>query len=95
MRLVSLRKAQDNIHKYVAVVEQDTGRQRTIRFGAAGMSDFTKNKDTARKERYLERHKRNEDWNDPLTAGFWSRWLLWNKPTISASLADIRERFGL
>ena len=24
-----------------------------------------------------------EDWSDPKTAGFWSRWLLWSFPTLS------------
>jgi hypothetical protein len=27
------------------------------------------------------------------TAGFWSRWLLWNKPTIKESYDDIKRRF--
>ena len=33
-----------------------------IYFGAAGMSDFTKHKDEDRKNRYIDRHKNNEDW---------------------------------
>lgn len=95
MKLKSLRLANDNIHKYVAVIEQDNGREKTIRFGSFGMSDFTKNKDEERKRRYLERHREREDWNDITTAGAWSRWLLWNKPTIRESLADLKTRFGL
>lgn len=79
----------------MAIIELDDGSKRTIRFGAKGMSDFTKNKDEERKQRYLDRHKAREDWTNPLTAGFWSRWLLWNKPTITASLADLRQRFDL
>lgn len=96
MKLISLKPANDNIHKYVATIEQDTGRTKQVKFGAYGMSDFTKHKDEERKKRYLSRHSgMGEDWNDPLTAGFWSRWLLWNKPTIRASLQDLRQRFGL
>jgi hypothetical protein len=95
MKLKSLQKARDNIHKYVAIIELDDGKTRTVRFGAAGMSDFTKHKDEARKQRYLDRHSAREDWNDPTTAGFWSRWLLWNKPTITDSLQDLKRRFDL
>lgn len=96
MKLKSLRPANDNIHKYVAVIEQNNGRTKQVKFGAYGMSDFTKHKDEKRKERYLSRHSgMGEDWNDPLTAGFWSRWLLWNKPTIQSSLQDLRQRFDL
>ena len=36
--------------------------KKTVHFGAAGMSDYTKHKDPERKERYIERHKKNEDW---------------------------------
>lgn len=96
MKLKSLRPANDNIHKYVATIEQDNGRLKTVKFGASGMSDYTKHKDEERKKRYLSRHSgMGEDWNDPLTAGFWSRWLLWNKPTITESLSDLKSRFGL
>jgi hypothetical protein len=100
MRLVNLSPARNNIHKYVAIVEDNNKKRHTIRFGAAGMTDFTKARingkpDEARKERYLDRHRVNQNWNDPLTAGFWARWLLWNKPTISESLADLRKRFDL
>jgi len=95
MKLKSLQRARDNIHKFKAIVELNDGKTRIVRFGAAGMSDFTKHKDEARKQRYLDRHQAREDWTDPLTAGFWSRWLLWNKPTISESLKDLRARFDL
>lgn len=95
MKLISLKPANNNIHKYVAVIEDSKGSRKTIRFGAFGMSDFTKHRDEERKKRYLERHQDNENWNDPLTAGFWSRWLLWNKPTIAESLRDLKSRFGL
>jgi hypothetical protein len=95
MKLKSLRPANDNIHKYVAVLDLDDGKTKTVRFGAFGMSDFTKNKDEERKQRYLDRHRDRENWNDITTAGAWSRWLLWNKPTITESLADLKSRFGL
>jgi hypothetical protein len=43
------------------------------------------------------RRKKREDWSASgmHSAGFWSRWLLWNKRTIDASVADRRRRFGL
>ena len=62
-------------------------------FGAKGYEDFTTHKNEDRKERYIQRHRKNEDWTDPLTAGFYSRWLLWNKETLQDSLKDMNERF--
>lgn len=64
-------------------------------FGAKGMSDFTKNKDEERKDRYLKRHRANENWNDPKSAGALSRFVLWNKPTLKSSIEDYKKRFGL
>jgi len=68
-----------------------------VKFGASGYEDFTMHKDEERKRLYLQRHGSRENWQKSgiETAGFWSRWLLWNKPTISQSIADIRKRFGV
>ncbi len=65
-------------------------------FGAAGYSDFTIHKDEERKLRYINRHN-NENWTKSgiNSAGFWSRWLLWNLPTITASYQDISSEFLL
>ena len=62
--------------------------QKTIHFGSKGASDFTLNKDKARKETYEGRHKKREDWTDHKTAGFYSKNTLWNKLTIQASIKD-------
>ena len=54
-----------------------------------------KHKNEGRKNRYILRHEKNEDWSKSgiNTAGFWSRWLLWNKPSIKESYEDIKKRF--
>ena len=93
MKFISLKPARNNIHKYVAIVEDNEGKQHTIRFGQFGASDFTRHRNEIRKNRYLDRHRERENWDDILTSGAWSRWLLWNEPTIAESLADIRKRF--
>jgi Family of unknown function (DUF5754) len=74
-------------------VDDHSKRTKKVHFGAAGMGDFTLHRDPDRKSRYLKRHRANENWNDPLTAGALSRWILWNKPTLNASIQDYRNRF--
>jgi len=77
----------------------DNGR--TIHFGASGYMDYTKyyKQDPKlakqKKESYLARHRVNEDWNDVMSAGALSRWILWNKTTIEASVKDFKNRFNL
>ena len=91
-----LEKSSRKDKKYmVSYINQDTGRVKTIHFGAKGMSDYTINKDDERKQRYIKRHS-GEDWEDPESgAGFWSRWILWNRPTLKASIKDTEKRFGI
>lgn len=91
---VKLTKATNPEKKYKVVVEKD-GKKKTIQFGQKGASDFTKHGDKERRERYDKRHKKREDWSITGidTAGFWSKNLLWNKPSISASIRDIEKRF--
>ena len=67
----------------------------TIHFGQVGYSDFTKNKDPARKANYISRHTKNEDWNlsGIRTAGFWAYHLLWSEPTLAESVAKLNRKF--
>jgi len=81
--------------KYMAIFSEDGKKVKTTHFGSEGMSDFTKNKDRERKQRYLDRHRKNENWNDKFSSGSLARWILWNKPTLSASIADFKNRFNL
>lgn len=95
MKLIKIIKSKKEGKKYDAVFLKDNGKYKIISFGARGMSDFTKHKDEERKQRYLNRHKKNENWNDPLTAGALSRWVLWNLPSFRDSVKDYKKRFGL
>lgn len=95
-KLVKITQSDRKGKKLMAVFEnKKTGRTKTTHFGADGMSDFTIHKDEARKKRYLDRHRKNENWNDPTSAGALSRWILWNKPSYKASVKDFKSRFNL
>lgn len=81
--------------KYTAVFYEGDKRIKTTHFGAKGYSDYTIHKDNDRKERYINRHKAREDWNNFMSPGSLSRWILWNKKTLTASIADYKRRFKL
>lgn len=96
LTLKSVRKSHNPAKKWDAIFEYPDGHTKTTSFGARGMSDYTKHKDKTRKARYLKRHSgMGEDWNDPTTAGALSKWILWNKPSFTSSLADYKRRFRL
>lgn len=93
---VVIKKSTDPKKKLMAVFTDDKGKKiKTQHFGAAGMDDFTKTKDEEQKKRYLQRHRKNENWSKYMTAGALSRWILWNKKTRAASIADYKRRFDL
>ena len=93
MKLYILEESANPSKKFTAIRLNPTLKH--IFFGAKRYEDFTTHKDEARKKAYITRHKANEDWNNPDTAGFWSKHLLWNKPTIDASIKDIENRFDI
>lgn len=91
---VEIKPSTSKGKKFMAIFYDGDNKIKTTHFGAAGMSDFTKNKDEARKQRYLDRHS-GENWNDYKSAGALSRYVLWNKPSLQASIADYKKRFKM
>jgi hypothetical protein len=75
--------------KFDAVVND----KKVIRFGEAGASDFTQHKNEDRKNNYIQRHRKNEQWNNPLTAAFYSRWINWEKPTLKEAVSNVNRKF--
>ena len=92
---VVIKKSDKKGKKLMAVFTLENGRTRTTHFGAEGMTDYTLSKDDERKKRYLARHRKNENWSAPMSAGALSRYILWNKKTREASIKDYKRRFNL
>ena len=69
---------------------------KNIDFGANGYSDYIISKgDNVKKNAYISRHKVREDWNDLTKKGTWSRFILWNKKSLKASIKDMEKRFDI
>ena len=75
--------------KLMAIINNN----KTIHFGASGYADFTTHKDEKRKQNYITRNKKNENWTDPNTPCFYAKNTLWNKPTTQASINDTNSKF--
>tara|TARA_R100001086_G_scaffold113518_1_gene57958 strand:- start:1825 stop:2127 length:303 start_codon:yes stop_codon:yes gene_type:complete len=93
---VVIKKSTNPKKKLMAVFSsKDSSRTKTTHFGSAGMSDFPTHKDEARKQRYLDRHRKRENWQEPTSAGALARWILWNKTSRRSSISDFKSRFNL
>ena len=95
---VSFGKGTSGNAKMKAVFTDGSGDTKTTQFGYKGMSDYTKHGDDKRKSSYLARHgakSSGQKWNDPTTAGSLSRWVLWNKKSLSESKKSFKNKFNL
>tara|TARA_B100000575_G_C22957974_1_gene553713 strand:- start:234 stop:698 length:465 start_codon:yes stop_codon:yes gene_type:complete len=93
---VVIKKSTNSEKKLMAIfTNKNKSKKKTVHFGANGMSDYTIHKDKDRMERYLNRHRKRENWEQCDTAGALSRWILWNKPSLQASIKDYKKKFKL
>lgn len=102
MKLVHIGPSPQKTKKMMAVFIDDFRETyKTTHFGARTYGDYTVywklNPDLARAKRrqYMLRHRVRENWSDPTSAGALSRYILWEKPTISEAIRAFRRRFKL
>lgn len=67
---------------------------KTVHFGQKGASDYTLNKNDVLKNAYIKRHEKNENWNDPYSPGALSRWILWEKKSLSEAISNYKRKFN-
>jgi hypothetical protein len=90
--VVIVSRARNGIHKFTATFPDGA----KVHFGRKGYSDYTIHGDYDRMKRYLVRHARREKWgrSGAKTAGFWSRWLLWSKPSLEGARRQTEKVLG-
>ena len=92
---VIIKKSTKKDKKMMAIFYNNTGNKKTIHFGAAGMSDYTVHKNKDRRKLYLIRHKVNENWNNPLSAGALSKYILWGRYTsLYKNIIHFKNKFN-
>ena len=100
-KLVSIENAKDGVHKFVAHFVTDEGRDKHVRFGLKGYEHYTDgggyvgHLDEERKRRYIRRHKKNENWENPMTPGALSYRILWLYPDHYKAIEQFRSHFGV
>ena len=86
---IIIKPSSNRLKKFDAIIDD----KKKISFGQKGASDFTINRNEDQKNIYINRHKKMENWNDPSTAGFYSKNILWNKTSLNESIKDTNRRF--
>jgi hypothetical protein len=90
--------------RYTAIFYNREKKVKTTHFGYAitdengnkkYASTYIDHKNDTLKDNYIARHQVNENFEDFMSAGSLSRYILWNKKTFRESLADYKKRFRL
>ena len=95
---VDITKSKRADKRFVVVFSSDDGTK--IKSTHSGLKNpkngtFIDHQNNKLKENYLKRHKKNENWKDPMSAGALSRWVLWNKSSLNSSIEDYKSKFKL
>jgi hypothetical protein len=75
--------------------DKDGKKILSVNFGSSDGRNFTDHKDEEIKKNWIARHEVRGTFEEPMSASSLSRWILWNKPTITASIKDYKKRFNL
>lgn len=68
---------------------------KVVHFGQAGGKTYIDEGDKVKRENYLLRHKKRENWNDPYSAGSLSKFITWGESTdINKNIEAFKKRFG-
>ena len=68
----------------------NTGKR--VYFGASNYKHYTEGHlDEERTQRYLKRHRKNENLKEHDTAGYWSAKFLWFYPTYKEAYSQIKK----
>lgn len=102
MKLLSIKSSVLPAKKYTATFCMCEGEtkccdkeRKKVHFGQRGSSTYIDHRDEKKKDAYIARHKVNENFNNPTSPSALSKFILWNKTTLSASIADFKKKFKL
>ncbi len=72
-----------------------TNTNKKIYFGQAVADDFTITKNEEQKQRYIARHKKNEDWTKSGidTPGWWCYHYLWSLSSKKQAYENIKKNY--
>jgi hypothetical protein len=83
--------------KWKAIFYDAEGKKiKTTQFGDNRFEDYTQHKDKKRRSKYRDRHKKDLDKGDYMSAGFLSYYLLWGESTsLKTNISNYKKKFKL
>ena len=101
LKLLSVKRSPKKDKKLRASFCKD-GKIRHVDFGYPAMQNYggsarygERHVSRERKRRYIQRHKARENWNDPMSRGSLSRYILWETPSLRENIKKFKRKFKL
>jgi hypothetical protein len=93
MKFISLEKSNKPNKKLVIKFSEPN---LTIHFGSKHSLTYLDHHDKHKRSNYLKRHIVNEDWENPISRGALSMWLLWGPTTdLKTNLMTYLDKFNI
>lgn len=78
-----------------AIIKYTDGKTKTVTFGMKGSKGaYPDGATDAKRDAYIARHRVREDWTDEQSAGFMSRWVLWEARTNAQIGKVLKDKTG-
>jgi hypothetical protein len=94
---VNISKSKVDGKQLTAIFYDEIERKiKTVHCWVDGYIDYTTSpRDKGKRQQYISRHRTNENWNDPMSAGTLSRYILWEHPLLSTAINNYIKMFRL
>lgn len=93
---VEIKKSNRAGKKMMAIFYDKDKKIRTIHFGDTNYQHYTEGHlNEQRRQQYIDRHRKSEDWNNPMTAGTLSLFILWSEKTLGSAITKYKKKFNL
>jgi len=83
--------------KLKAIFYDDQGKKiKTVQFGDSRYEDYTQHKDKKRRSKYRDRHKKDLEKGDYMSAGYLSYYILWGQSAaLDTNIKTYKKMFKL
>ena len=96
MKLLRVERTPNQSKAFRAIFKLDDDKEKRVTFGTSSNYVLNPDKTNQDRENYLKRHKVRENWEDPLTAGSLSRWILWGESrNLNKNISTFKKKFKL
>ena len=96
MKLLRVERTPNQSKAFRAIFKMDNDKEKRVTFGTSSNYVLNPDKTNQDRENYLKRHKVRENWEDPLTAGSLSRWILWgDSRNLNKNISTFKKKFKL